>query len=292
MDRDTMTNIIESLGGSPFLTFILKMKFYSFRFLCSIFFGLQLLACNKGELTEGEKFVALSVPFVFHNNDTLDLYVDGKLIQRLGTQQAGFGATLKQKDQLHISIHKKDSAASLKDTLVRALTDRISLTYAYDTSYGFNQFIKEGDFDQPAKDSIAFILINKFNNFGSGAINISIYRDNNMENLARSQDSVTTVKNISLNQTSVRIVLPANNENGQKNLYVVVVRDAVSGVNAFQSYITDYEKPDSYAFSYLNASSTEEAAPGMINVIKIESFLLDNGVKVYNLPKLIFAFQL
>ncbi|SKD08995.1 hypothetical protein SAMN05660461_4872 [Chitinophaga ginsengisegetis] len=260
--------------------------------MLSILFGIQLLSCKKGTVLEGEKFVEVYIPFVFNTGDTLDLLVDGKLAQTQTTSRSFFNVVLKQKDQLNISIRKTGSTEVLKDTTVTVSSEKISLGYAYEPSLGFNRFVKPGDFERPSSDSIAFILINKYTGFGSGKINVTIYRNNSKDYTANPADSVTTIKNIALGTMSEKIVLPANSGDGTKNLYVIIVRDAVSGVDGYQEYYTDYGMPANSASVFINEDNAASAVSGVINGISIVPYIYDTGSKIYALPDVTVTFQL
>lgn len=231
------------------------------------------------------------IPFVFETSDTLDLYVDGKLVQTQTTNRGSFSVVLKQKEQLNISIHKTGEAAALTDTTVTVKTDRVSLSYAYDPALGFNRFVKAGDFVRPSADSIAFIIANKYTNFGSGRINVTIYRNNSKDYTANPADSVTIIKDIALGAMSEKIVLPAKTADGTKNLYIIVVRDAISGMDGYQEYTTDYGMPANAAYTFINDDNAANAASGLINGIAIVPFIYDSGSKIYNLPDVSVAFQ-
>lgn len=269
------------------------MRNSTVRFLLCILLGMQLLSCKKGVPLEGERFIELTVPSVFSTEDSLDMYVDGRLeVSRVNKGGNFDRIILKRKDQITISIHKAGTDIVLKDTTVTVQTEKIALAYAYDPSLGFNQFVKPGDFERPGADSIAFILINKYTDFGSGNINVTIYRNNSYDYMAYPEDSVTIVKNIAPGKMSEKIVLPDKAADGTKNLYVIVVRDAVTGTDGNGEYIIDYGLPVNSAYNYLNKDACELAAPGAINGIVINSLLYDSGSKIYNMPDTGIAFQL
>jgi hypothetical protein len=260
-------------------------------FLLCIVLGMQLLSCKKGTLLEGEKFMEVYIPFVFETGDTLDLYVDGKKVQTQPVKRGfPFNVVLKQKDQLNISIRKTGTTTILKDTTVAVKTERLALSYAYDPTLGFNRFVNPGDFDRPSSDSIAFILLNNYTDFGSGKINVTIYRNNSKDYTANPADSVTTIKDIALGTMSEKFVLPVSSVDGTKNLYVAVVRDAVSGVDGYGEYNSDYG-PANAAYVFINDDATSSAANGFINGIKINLFKYDSGSKIYYLPDAAIAFQ-
>ncbi|RAK37575.1 UNVERIFIED_ORG: hypothetical protein DFS12_103544 [Chitinophaga ginsengisegetis] len=267
------------------------MRYSTVMFLLCILLGMQLLSCKKGTVLEGEKFVEVYIPFVIQTGDTLDLYIDGKLAQTQTTNRRFFNVVLKQKEQLNISIHKAGAAEALVDTTVTVKTDRVSLSYAYDPTLGFNRFVNPGDFDRPSSDSIAFILVNNYTGFGSGKINVTIYRNNSKDYTANPADSVTTIKNIALGAMSEKFVLPAYSADGTRNLYVGVVRDAVSGMDGYGEYNADYG-PANGAYLFINDDATSSAANGLINGIAIKSLIYDSGSKIYNLPDASIAFQL
>lgn len=261
--------------------------------LLCILSGMQLLSCKKGQPLEGEQFMELTIPSVFSTDDSLDMYVDGRLeLSRVNKGGSLDKIILKRKDQITVSIHKAGTDIVLKDTTVTVTTEKITLSYAYDASLGFNQFVKSGDFARPGADSIAFILINKYTDFGSGKINVTIYRNNSYDYTANPADSVTTIKNIALGKMSEKVVLPDKAADGTKNLYVIVVRDAVTGVDGNGEYITDYGQPVNSAYNYLNKDACLLSSPGNINGIVINSLLYDGGGKIYNMPDTGIAFQL
>ena len=267
------------------------MRYSTVMFLLCILLGMQLLSCKKGTVLEGEKFVEVYIPFVFKAGDTLDLYLDGKLAQTQTTNRSSFNVVMKQKEQLNISIHKAGVAVALIDTTVAVKTDRVSLSYAYDPTLGFNRFVNPGDFDRPSADSIAFIFANKYTNFGSGRINVTIYRNNSKDYTANPADSVTIIKDIALGAMSEKVVLPAKTADGTKNLYIIIVRDAASGIDGYQEYTTDYGMPANSAYTFINDDNAASAANGLINGIAIVPFIYDSGSKIYNLPDVSVAFQ-
>lgn len=261
-----------------------------------VFFSLsifQLLSCRKGTLAEGERFAELNISFPIITEDSLDIYVDGKLEKSQRNQGQLFPAIIfRYKDEITVSIHKKGDTKSLRDTVIQVRGDRLSLSFAYDPTLGFNRFVKPGDFVRPSADSIAFILINKYNNFGSGKINVTIYRNNSQDYTANPSDSVTTIKNLTLGSMSEKIILPAKMPDGTKNLYVIVVRDAVTGIDGNAEYIKDFGQPENAAYNFINADNAANAASGLINGVVISSLLYDSGSKIYNMPQTELAFQL
>ncbi|HEY8958524.1 hypothetical protein [Chitinophaga sp.] len=267
------------------------MRYSTVMFLLCILLGMQLLSCKKGTVLEGEKFVEVYIPFVFQTGDTLDLYIDGKLAQTQTTNRSSFNVVLKQKEQLNISIHKTGVAAALTDTTVTVKTDKVSLSYAYDPALGFNRFVNPGDFDRPSSDSIAFILVNNYTKFGSGKINVTIYRNNSKDYTANPADSVTIIKDLALGAMSAKFVLPSKTADGVKNLYVAVVRDAASGVDGYGEYNADFGAPANAAYVFINDDATAGAADGLINGIKISLYEYDSGSKLYYLPDASLAFQ-
>lgn len=268
------------------------MRYSTVLFLLGILLSMQLLSCKKGTVLEGEKFMEVNIPFVLNTAEMADLYIDGK---KVGTQPlkwgSAFDVVMKQKEQLNISIRKAGTTTILKDTNVTVTTNRVSLSYAYDPALGFNRFVNPGDFDRPSSDSIAFILVNNYTDFGSGKISVTIYRNNSKDYTANPADSVTTIKDIALGAMSEKFVLPAKTADGTKNLYVAVVRDAVSGVDGYGEYNTDFGAPANAAYVFINDDATASAADGLINGIKISSFIYDSGAKIYNLPDASMAFQ-
>ncbi|NLU93416.1 hypothetical protein [Chitinophaga sp. Ak27] len=269
------------------------MRYSIVRLLCCLLAGIGLFSCKKGTLLEGEKFMELSVPFVLTTTDTLDVFVDGHL-ERTAENIKGHSVSvlLKQKSQLQLSIRKKGSATVLKDTTINVTTNSLSLSYAYDPALGFNQFVKGSDFEHPSTDSIAFILINKFTNFGSGKINVTIFRNNSKDYTANPADSVTILKNIPLGGMSEKVILPVKAADGTKNLYVIVVRDAVSGIDPNAEYTRDFGAPENSAYNFINDDSNAQASPGLINGISIFPLSYDTGSKVYYMTDTQIAFQL
>lgn len=267
------------------------MRYSTVLFLLGILLGMQLLSCKKGTLLEGEKFMEVYIPFVFDTRDSADLYVDGKKVETQPVKRGfAFSVVLKQKEQLNISIRKTGTTTILQDTSVMMNTEKLSLTYAYDPALGFNRFVNAGDFDRPSSDSIAFILVNNYTEFGSGKINVTIYRNNSKDYTANPADSVTTIKNIALGAMSEKFVLPVSSADGTKNLYVGVVRDAVSGMDGYGEYNADYG-PANGAYLFINDDATSSAANGFINGIAIKSLIYDSGSKIYNLPDASIVFQ-
>ncbi|KAA2241654.1 hypothetical protein F0L74_17400 [Chitinophaga agrisoli] len=239
---------------------------------------LILTSCKKGEPIEETNFINISISKLFRDSPSMDIYVNGTLNSTLPGGEQSLKVLLPQNSSnVEISFKKHDDSAELIDTVLASLKGGIGLTYLYNESLGFNQFIGS-EFRQPSSDSMAVQFLNNFN-YGSGKINVFIYKS--VDGYSYSDDSkVDSLMDINANKVSDVKVLPYLDETGQRILYAVVVVDAVTGYNGVAEYYIDLGY-DPYSGGWPISAPPTDLAAGKLSIVKVENFPYDENGKHY-----------
>jgi hypothetical protein len=247
-----------------------------------------LIACRKGELQEGNYYSQVSVPFLFHDDVSMDLYIDGQLKQTQNSSRSdGFKVTIAQTDKIHVSIKRSGTGEVLKDTTIN-VTGKVTSTpyYAYSETYGFNRFFLSNEFVAPSQDSLAFIIYNDLRNTESQVINVVFYKDNDNDQVYALEDSVAVIKGLKVGEYSGRIVLP-NNSN-----YDIAIKDAVTNKDLLEDALVDLGLPPTFSNAPITYGDVASES-GKVNVLKLSDLSLEGSAgQTFNIYTASLLFKL